>query len=562
MVANLCLLLFTANLVRAALDSKGAMSPSSGCYAVYDALARTPGILLYPAASASAVQTLRACSPSEEPLGIWQARCSGCFQEIAPERDVLVAPHDGLHWMHIHCYFQLLGNHSPAEPLPECPSCHVNITHPFLALLNEVFYRHADVIEEDGASSHALLAVSVHSKLAADSCALLNRSLAVFKNISEFRADLEYHGDIFEVTINLTGLDSASAIISSILAHTKNASILDVYTATLTPPSQDPLANETLYTACLDRLENDEEGGILEPGTNFVYQVIAQLALDHTHCWMPDALALLGITKEPIEKRLVRTDNQMVVSIDTKTVAMITANVLTRHGAGSKPCDKQITAHISYKYTSKHLLNRFLDEGEMRQSVQTAAAAQGEIAMLRYAKKELQKRAESLPADGTLILDSSGPLEESPAEPSSAGDLQNARVVITAATLTTTVEPLIEQRPAAIEMFSHSQSYAPEYKLGTTGMSLFARLILGLAKHERLDAVGFIFAMQPFSAGLDIMIVFSEAFAKSELRRDIVARREFIDMLQSVLRFLRTRLAHSHDEKSQLAHHIAGTMDI
>lgn len=340
MTAGSRFLLLSTYLMRVTIDNEGLRAGSRGCYAVYNTLAQSADVMLYPAACAKAVDALCAHSPPKELPHIHEAQCSLCSKTFALQGEALVAPHNGIHWMHMRCYFLLLGGYTAADALPGCPCCGMDIAAPFTALVASLSLENKHGGALDNSCACPLFALPVDSPLAANSHALLKDALSVLRNIMWIRQTYGAQGDIFEVVVDLSGLGRPEAIIAHLNTATRNASILDIYLAELIPPSRDHRTSQALYAACLAKLNEAEsesaENEFEVMGKNIARLVLTQLAAGGVHSRMPQIVDALQITKKSVAERLARTDCPKVVTAEATVTMTVVGNVWIKDSAGNK----------------------------------------------------------------------------------------------------------------------------------------------------------------------------------------------------------------------------------
>lgn len=550
MITGTHTLLLIAHIIHAALYEESTMPASHARYAMYDALVRSPVVTLYPAANAEAIRALRARAPPEDPLSGVEDQCPVCHQAFVLGCDALVAPHDGIHWMHTHCYFGLLYRCMPWVILPRCPCCPVCIHKQFRELLDPQYQVGAEYKNKADDYSHALFAIPIADKLAADSCALLRNSLCILENLIDIHIGYCYTGKIYEVVIDLTGLRSAPEIISCIIANTINASILDVCTAALTPPSQDPLANQKLYTECLACLEGYESKEVFGPGIGFTYQVIAQLAYYSTSGEMADALAVLSIIKEPADKRLVRNTYPLAMHVSVKTKATVCAEVWSVDSAGAETCKKRPIVLVQHPYAAEYCEGS-TDGNPVKDPVKEIIL-KSEAATLEYVKNELAVRGASLPAEGIIELRFTNTMEEPSAESGLVPKCTNTRLAITAASYFTEITYVHAEAYKRREFFNFNTKTPRKQTPPNTTLSLLAQLILGFSRHKKLSTLGFIFATQPFSAGLNVLNSLAQPNNKHETAAKDKIIKYPLEVISDVLCFLLVYMARTADERHQL----------
>lgn len=338
MLTGLHILLLASYRVLAALADGSHACRDHGRYAVYDALAQNAAVTLHPLSSANAVQKMRARSASDDiPRALCPqcAQCSICREEMRPETEMLVAPHDGLHWIHALCYFQLIRSYDAAHAPHTCPCCRAAIKSPLMTPPETTPQGGPSTAANGPADPHLLFSIPVVSEPGADSAALFKYALAVYRQIMGIRAAYAYQGEIFEVVIDLAGLSTAESIIEHIIAETKNASLLDIYTAELVPPTQNMVLNEALYAMCLGRLKENQKT-VSNTKKAIVHLVIAQLAFDGMRSSMSRALPLLGITKKPSAERIVRSDMRPTITAKVIANMHVTADLRIKDSSGKE----------------------------------------------------------------------------------------------------------------------------------------------------------------------------------------------------------------------------------
>lgn len=360
MVTSTSKLLLSTCIVNIIAGGASALDQSDKCDVATTVPAQKLNVVLYPAASTEAITVQHALALPDDQLNKNETCCPICLGELVFGTDVVVAPHNGIHWMHLRCYFQLLSSNADKEAETTCPYCRENISAAFAAVLKPLCYRRSDDASADSTDTCALVMLPSASDLAAKDCALLKDALVVIRNILQIRKAYSYDGQIFSVDIDLSRLDSAEAIIARIVANTKCASILDVYLANLTPPTQAQGENCLLCRDCTDLLnemaDTPDDYGLSEVDWNIVRFVVTQLKFDRMCSRMARILDILGIVKEAADGRIMRKDLWVVITLEVEVTATVTGDLWIEDSYGKhKDLDRitiQITQLISATYNT------------------------------------------------------------------------------------------------------------------------------------------------------------------------------------------------------------------
>lgn len=298
MVLRIELVALCLHLIGAAPTESRTPRPIYNEYTLFDTLYRKSSVVFYPIESLRLARTSRVCSLSDSQSSKgYTNKCCSCKSRLDVWEGELVSPHDGLHWMHVSCYFRQLYKQSMAHKPFICPRCHISIGCPFPTLLCMEYIQPTEDETEECGNTPALFAMTADRDRRRNASALLKDALIVFRNIVNIHRTCKCRNDIFEVVVDLTGLMEESAIVTRIAEETRSALFLDIYTATLIPPSQDIQSNRDLYMKCLDYLENNTNSSFSLAAKIKVYLMIANLTINDLCSSMPQILAVLGISK-------------------------------------------------------------------------------------------------------------------------------------------------------------------------------------------------------------------------------------------------------------------------
>lgn len=375
-----------------------------------DALVRKLGIVLYPPTCREAFLVRHVLLTSAESLRKAKIICADCNGKIAFRKEMLVAPHDGTHWMHTRCYFQLINNYLAAEKEPVCTSCPANIIEPLQTVLKTLSFTATDSAIEESALPHTLFVLPSTSELGAHACALLKDTLVVLRNILKLRKTYNYTGKIFNVYVDLTGLDSAEAIITHIVASTKYASVLDVYLATIMPPTQSIYDNRALYLKCtewLDKMDGEPSDSRFSKLDRTIARfVITQLTHDWMYGRMARPLGVLGITKESVEERVTQRQLRVVVTGEVEVTATVTGDVWVEDGAGGQAYIGRLTTRSTrvltevYNTDMTNMGLQAIQKGNLIKKAKAEALVAAKKGLIKQGMRALSLLQEKVHSDG------------------------------------------------------------------------------------------------------------------------------------------------------------------
>lgn len=495
------------HLVHAALNMSSLQQLQNEDYTMYDALKHAQNVVFYPIDSLEAVQLWRAYSTfgPQLPSNGQQKVCCTCTMSMNVIDGPLVSPHDGIHWMHAICYFKQLYWYAMKDGRFTCPSCQAIIDDPCPTILHTEYsrYNSKDTSKNALPQAPVLFAVYTDCVQSKEACAFLEQTLIVCRNLVSLRAICNWRNNILEVVIDLTGLVDPEAIIMCIIRKTKNALMLDIYTATLIPPSQNIEANQALYMKCLDSLKTYKDHTLSTTEKAIVYLVVTRLTMDDMCSSMPKILVALGIVKQPMAARMEGGDQY---GATTKAISGYEIGAAVKDS--NQSYGKNITA-VGVKQEA-HIDQ---DRPSLGREVLYNSSSNGHHATRGASTSR---------------------------EPKCQMDVKTREHSIAVAVRAVTSTETTCSEPTAAEFFfQQGRSFMPLPVLKGDKTSLFVRLFLWLTQHGLLASACIVFHVQTFPTALSVMKSLDEVYRKNERILSIadkVIMREIIDKMMMLAR--------------------------